>query len=498
MKNVYIRGIYSTALTNIFLNAGFNVIFPSKLIRKRFYLESEKKDLVKEISIQDRWDKQGINLKFSLFNNPIENPKIILDSIPINQKSFPDLLVLNSQYPRNSIYVGTVIRSYKDKGYSIVDLASEKENEKSSNALISNEYWPDYGIVNRYYDKNFKGVFQVSQEDSGKKAPILQPHYSLSGNYLVILPKSKVKVLYSKKIQSTEVRTNLLEISKSFNLRDAGIIFRTASQFTSEENLLEELKTLKELRDFIDKEIIEAEDNRQIYQDTFSTDYLFPESIKIKMDEERRKICKTIQYHHSLKSIISQETQGFEMFLDFNEYLLENLKEEETVINSSINEFILDKFFQIDQVISIAHQKLLGKVEYLSPGTIIEIFKKPQFGLKVKRKFRAKGRYDGLDLPIEKDDYALVHFKQGEWSYKNEYYDKNNNFKGAYHNLNTPISIRPLEIHYFDLEIDVVEFEDGTKKVIDQELFEMLHKNQIISQKTYERVNLEVSNILNQ
>jgi len=60
MKNVFIRGIYSTALTDLFLKAGYNIIYPSPLIQKRFNLLSDKENKIKEISIQNRNDNQGI------------------------------------------------------------------------------------------------------------------------------------------------------------------------------------------------------------------------------------------------------------------------------------------------------------------------------------------------------------------------------------------------------------------------------------------------------
>ena len=45
--NVFIRGIYSTALTKMFIDAGYPIIFPSEPIQKRFNL-----DFVRQIPIR--------------------------------------------------------------------------------------------------------------------------------------------------------------------------------------------------------------------------------------------------------------------------------------------------------------------------------------------------------------------------------------------------------------------------------------------------------------
>ncbi len=496
MKNVFLRGIYSTALTDLFLNAGYNIIYPSPLIQKRFNLAPDKENKIKEMTIQDRDDNQGIIVYISLFKKHIENPIELISQLPLNQRTFPDLVTLISKYSRNSIYKGKVIRTYKNRGYSIVDLKTENDYGKDNQHLSTNDYKPDYGIIYSYYDKNFEGFFQVIQEDSGRNPPILMPFNSLSGNYLVLLIKGHSRILFSKKIQSSNIKSKLFNLGKSFELKGIDIIFRTAAMHAYEEDLRDEFDDILELKKSIDLKMKQKQDVGLVYQDTISCHYLFSGNLKLKMDEHRRKTCKTIQYHHSFKSGFNPQSQKFEMIVDFNEYLLEKFPEEEQRINSSFIEFIHEKYFQKDIYIPINHQKILFKVGSLSPGKIIEKSEKTPFELKVKRGFKSGGHYDGLNIPIEKGDYALVHFIEGEWSYKNEYFDRNDSFKGAYYNINTPIEIRPTEIHYLDLEVDVVEYNDGRKEVIDKELFNTLYEHQIISKETYERANQEISRIL--
>jgi hypothetical protein len=55
---IRIRGIYSTALTDIFLKRGSAIVSPSAVVSKRFGLAPVPEE--EEVTIRDRADKQGV------------------------------------------------------------------------------------------------------------------------------------------------------------------------------------------------------------------------------------------------------------------------------------------------------------------------------------------------------------------------------------------------------------------------------------------------------
>jgi hypothetical protein len=62
LPGIKIRGIYSTALTKLALDSGFQVVDPSEKIRQRFHMELPDSEKY-EILIQDRDDLQGIEVR---------------------------------------------------------------------------------------------------------------------------------------------------------------------------------------------------------------------------------------------------------------------------------------------------------------------------------------------------------------------------------------------------------------------------------------------------
>src|SRR4030067_2978386 len=95
---VRIRGIYSTALTKLLMDEGFDVVQPSTAIQERFGLKGN--DESPDLDIEDRGDLQGIRVQGK--NEPIKSVKLIL------QSGFDDVVVRQSATPVNGIYKGLI------------------------------------------------------------------------------------------------------------------------------------------------------------------------------------------------------------------------------------------------------------------------------------------------------------------------------------------------------------------------------------------------------
>ena len=195
--NVFIRGIYSTALTRLFLDAGYNIIFPSNEIQKRFNIPFRPVDnYSKDITIQDRFDRQGISILFKkkVWESLEENN---FKDFPLSQTANPNLIIYKARFHKNAIYRGLVIESNKVKNFSYIRLTPEEINNDGMEE--KDNFRTTLGRYARFITDAKEGIFQVSHEDQGKIRASLGSYYTIPGDLIVINPYN-TKVIISKEI----------------------------------------------------------------------------------------------------------------------------------------------------------------------------------------------------------------------------------------------------------------------------------------------------------
>ncbi len=481
--NVFIRGIYSTSLTKIFRDAGYNIIFPSTEIIKRFPdLEEFSGKYSKDIIINDRYDREGISItvKKELWED-------IKNNFPINHNSFPNAIKLEAKFPLNSIHKGIVIQSNRMKNYSIVRLMPTQENDNN----LSEHFSTTLGRMNKSLRVGSENIFQVVFEDVGKNYAFLNRGYTVSGDLAVIMPRNK-RAFISKKIKDKEQRTKLNNVIKKVGISEFGILLRTAAKYATEIEILKEIHLLREKSLKIESQINQKSGTiGQIGGEFFSFNYLFPSLSKMRFDEIRSSIVPSVAFHHEIKACIGEKSENRQQFkvLNLIEKVMMELgaKEFSETINREYLSFYFNNLYIPKQFLYINHYKLNGRNLSLRPGIIKKIERirtEDSDCLKIilRRKLAGKGLYDGLDIPIEEGDYAIGIYESGKMYCETIYYSKENELKGKYFNVNTPIMLRPDGIHYFDLEIDVIEPLRKSRTIIDIDYLEKAHEIGVISE----------------
>lgn len=101
MIKAKVRGIYSTALTKMLLENGFEIVQPSLTIKNRFGLSdnSAPPDLV----TKDRYDLQGIRV--------LGTPEAVSKLQSILESSFSDVLTRRWMVSVDGIYKGKLFES---------------------------------------------------------------------------------------------------------------------------------------------------------------------------------------------------------------------------------------------------------------------------------------------------------------------------------------------------------------------------------------------------
>ena len=146
----------------------------------------------------------------------------------------------NQKEITGNIYKGKVVDILNNGEIIFVDIGLEK------NALLSFENKkkvPKFNI-------NDKLIVQTESEPRDEKGAKLTLDYSINGENLVLLPKSK-NISISRKIKDIEEINRLKNIFLSI---DNGLILRTNSEEKSEESLLEEYRKLEDIDNQINKD----------------------------------------------------------------------------------------------------------------------------------------------------------------------------------------------------------------------------------------------------
>jgi len=520
--NVFIRGIYSTALTKMFIDAGYPIIFPSKEIQTLFKIPFRPIDSYsKDISIRDRLDKQGVSIMFkkAVWDKLLEDN---FEDFPLWQTHNPNFIVYNARFQKNSIYRGLIVNSNRQNNFSYIRLAPEEidkdglEEESSFSTTI--------GHYSHYIPDAKEGIFQVTHEDSGVIRPSLGSFFTIPGDLIVIVPYYD-RVIISKEIINGKKKKWLFDLGKEIQKsKKYGFIFRTAAALASEEEILEEVDRLEE--DLIQTQNVITkypEKIGEIFSNYHSINIIFPSQVKNSFDNLRQKMLPTMECHHIIKATpkikeykrydrhkddkFSTEKKKSENeikytasdLIKFTEKLMYGLdkRSNEKICRNYLKQYY-GEFLKPRKILNILHQKLNGKTIKLTPGSIhsVEYESGRPYLIVLRRNLREGGLYDGLNTPIEKGDYAIGKYTIGSWYYISTYYSKRNELKGRYYNINTPIELSHHGIRYIDLEIDVVENMVGERSIIDQEYLEKALDLKIISQELYDKAFGVAENIL--
>ncbi len=242
----------------------------------------------------------------------------------------------NKKEITGNIYKGKVVDILNNGEIIFVDIGLEK------NAFLSFENKKDISK----YNIDDKLIVQAETEPRDEKGAKLTLDYSINGENLVLLPKSK-NLSISKKIKDIEEVNRLKNIFLNVN---NGLILRTNSKGKSEENLLKEYENLKNIENQINKEF--------------------------------KKINVGLLYDNNsiLKKVVALFDDSIEEFIIDNEYIFEEIKS--LLIEIGRIDLIkkLRKYFKDENIfeyynINSQIERALDRKVYLDSGAYIIIEK---------------------------------------------------------------------------------------------------------------------------
>lgn len=436
-----IRGIYSTALTYFLLTKGFKIAQATEVILNRFK-ELEKNFRPPSATIKDRKDKKGVIVIG--FKDAVE------EIIKVLKDFSPHL----------------VVRVYRPQAYSTYKGVVEDFDGSKTFVRITPEIT---GILfNKPLKKNEKVVVHV-RKPTLEGNPILGYGIALTGQYLRLVENSLHEV--SEHIRKPEIRQNLLMLARTSSPQGFGVRWRSSAQYANLSDLLTELEELKKKLMEVKKKAEKAEPYTQLTEGEVIAELVFPLEFKELLDRKRSKVIPTMPYHHFFKSINEEEAS---LLVDYSEKIEKCLN----YFPTYLEEFLLNRYFKENYLITIYHETLSGKIITIK-GKIEKIDKKM---MTLKRNFKEGGKYDGLNEKIESGDYAITYIALKKPIVIHSYFSKDNTLKGIYVNINSPVEIYSRNaLWYLDLEVDVIK-KGNEVRIIDQDKLENSLNKGLISE----------------
>ncbi|MGB9959165.1 MAG: DUF402 domain-containing protein [Candidatus Bathyarchaeales archaeon] len=446
-----VRGIYTTALTKLLLENGFQIVQPSQAIKTRFSLpeNSEPPDL----KVKDRYDLQGVVALGSA--EATEAFKTAMHSC------FEDALTRKWRISIDGIYKGRLLNA--DENMVYVEIGNETVGTLSKHEAQN--------------ENQNELVVQVERKRIGRKTPILTTKLKIIGDCAILVQKGKVGV--SLKIRDMNKRAELYALGKQLSPEGWGIIWREPAAHKPNDLLEKEIADLTEKIRILNENAVSAKAPALLLEGSYFMDVEFPFASKRKLDLLRASVTSTLEGHHFYKSCGGRVSAALEMA----EKLLEK-GQSHSEVTELFKKQIQAEFPEEGSTVDVEHVKLSGAVFHLGHATIETINDKE---IRYCRTIRANGFYDGLGVPKEAGDKAISETKLGEWHITTSYFSKDGKWKGTYININTPVEVYPTAIRYVDLEVDVCIPANGEAKIVDLEKLEKAFERGILNKELFEK-----------
>ncbi len=480
MTGVRVRGIYTTAVTELLRNAGLEVVQASDPIRERF--DAEFAVAPAAVSVDTTRDRQGVGISGP--PEAVETVASELESVAI------DAFRWESDVPVGAVFDAEVLEASGGSG-AVVDLGDGRRGSLN------------YDDADGYVDSGDRYRVQVRDstppwaDDRPRVVPTLEVR---SGLCTVSRDRNGISAALSGERANELVgMTDLLstDVPDDWGLR----WHHTAADADLEamgeaiERAVDRAETLEEAVSTSDSEPGEP---AQVAAPRATVWLWFGRKSRFALDEARRAVETTMPGHHRTKTAARSASSA----VDFAEAVCDSLAVDSDT-DSSLNwssqadpSADADGVFPFDAVadqfgpepgdrLEIGHGKPDGRLISLGYGDVIDWDSDGK--LTLERSMRGGGSYDALGTPKEDGDAAVTKFREGRWWYPTTYKADDGSTKGTYVNVCTPVELFPETVRYVDLYVDVIRTPDENVEIVDEAELEAALEDGVVSTELAEK-----------
>ena len=429
-----VRGIYATALTQVLLSAGYDVVQASPPIRRRFDEEFEDGD--HDVGVETTDDRQGVGVTGT--PDAVEG---LVDELHVGLDTF----AWESATPLGAVFDAQV-RETRGRG-AVCTLGDD----------VGVGYLP-FDAADEHVDEGDRIRVQVRTDYPPwrDRKPALATAIEANAGMATLVPGATGVTVDTRDDAAGRELAGMTDLLGVDTPDGWGIRWSHAATTADMETLRAALERAVEVAERLDPVRDEpiGEPARRIAPGATAWLWFGRES-RFALDDHRRTVTTTMPGHHRTKAASESASAG----VDFAEALC-----------SPDGEFpfgvVTRQFGPVEgDSVSIGHGKPDGRLITLGRGDVVE--HDPDGTLAVRRVLRSSGTYDGLGVPREAGDVALTKFREGRWWYPTVYRSSDGDLKGTYVNVCTPVECFPDQVRYVDLHVDVIKHADGTVERVD-------------------------------
>lgn len=432
---VRVRGIYATALTELF----DGVVQASPPIRRRFDAEFPVEPAA--VTAETTSDRQGVGLH--------GEPETVRQLSTRLEDLALDAFRWTASLPRGAVYAGEVTETL------------------GSGALIdcgaSTGFLP-YSKTARHVETGDCLRVQVDEPrppwSSGR--PVLDTTIRIHG---------ELATLVRGGIAEASTQPELADILPADPLEGWAVDWGYDADDASLDALSAMIDALNERAQELDSAFEDASAPAAVapheyYAGDATAWVWFGRNARFTLDDHRREVTPTMAGHHRIKAAADDASAA----VDLVEAVCPDATESPAAGETTLD-FPFDAVTRLfgpteGEDVRIGHGKPDGSRIELGPGTVTS--RQADGQVTVERELSGGGTYDALGVEKEAGDVATTTFKEDRWWYPTVYRSAEGERRGTYVNICTPVEVFPREIRYIDLFIDVIKHADGAVEIVDE------------------------------
>ncbi len=462
---VRVRGIYATSLTKIFLDEGYQIVQPSKIIASRFNIPEVC--TAADVTVKDG-DEPGTLVVIGY------------------SSAVKDIVSVLRKWLRYSVFNVSVLPLHATIVVKIVGMEEGKCIGEFNGVKVVIE-----GLDVCEKDR-LVTTYVVSPGLS--REVIVKPGVRVLGDYAFVTLGDNVNagVSFSKHVKSVSLKAKLHSIASEFISKNMHVHWRSSVRCINED------EAKLHLRELVQKaqELV----NMKVDSPTLLSDGELVALVKVSFEDKlaldniRSLVVKTLRLHHYIKSCYPTNIQEM---LDFAEKALNYDAPEEPLLKAMIE--VLAEYIKQQCTVRIYHEKLDGTIISLGTAHIKGVsIEDGKICILLHRVVKSEGIYDGIEEPKEPGDIIESKLCIGDWTLVHKYLSKDGVLKGTYININTPVEFCNNSIRYIDLELDVARSSKGEKLLDLDKLRDYVSKGMITNELYCKALNVALGMVRNE